>query len=110
MRNQLPDESWQAVVNSEAKAYYDGHPYDSVFGAFVAGACAERNRQTVRATPRVSVGQWKEQMLVTQRGNTRIDPSEFTTLEEHVAYLELTVEALTRAVQPAISASTRFGY
>jgi hypothetical protein len=109
MSNQLPDESWQAVVNSEAKAYHAGHPRDSVFGAFVAGARSERNRQAVRDTPIIGVSQWKEQMSAAQRGNIRIDPSKFTTLEEHVAYLELTVEALSRAVQPAINCNPQRG-
>lgn len=73
--------------------------------AFMLGAMFENKRVEQLAKSQLSVAQLKENM----RGNHRVNPATFSSWEEHVAYLELSLEALRQSVQPAITSSMRFG-
>ena len=106
------DQAWNNAV-SEAAAKHsalrtslpDALDRTALEDAFVLGAIFENKRVEQLAKSQLSVAQLKE----TMRGNHRVNPATFSSWEEHVAYLELSLEALRQSVQPAINSSMRFG-
>lgn len=106
------DQAWNNAVREAAAKHSalrtslpDALDHTALEDAFALGAIFENKRVEQLAKSQLSVAQLKE----TMRGNHRVNPATFSSWEEHVAYLELSLEALRQSVQPAINSSMRFG-